>query len=103
MYMHIVMMEFTPDADPEFFRQVEAYAVRIRQECADVTLYHCGANEAARSDGYSHAVVSVFKDAAAHDAYQVSPAHVEMKAYMGPYIHRLVVYDGAVPLSLPMQ
>lgn len=100
MYMHLVMMEFIPDAGPEFFRQVEAYAVRIRQECADVLIYHFGANEAARSDGYTHAVVSAFKDCPAHDTYQVSPAHVEMKTYMGPYIQRLVVFDGAAPLQL---
>lgn len=100
MYMHIVMMEFTPDAGPEFFRQVEAYVMRIRQECADVMIYHCGVNEAARSDGYTHAVVSAFKNSSAHDAYQVSQAHVEMKTYMGPYIQRLVVYDGSAPLQV---
>jgi hypothetical protein len=100
MYLHLVMMEFSPDAGPAFFRAVEAHAVRIRQECADVLVYHFGANEAARSDGYTHAVVSVFKDSSAHDTYQVSPAHVDMKTYMGPYIQRLVVFDGAAPLPL---
>lgn len=100
MYMHIVMMEFIPDAGPEFFRQVEAYAVRIRQECADVSLYHFGTNEAARADGYTHALVSAFKDSPAHDIYQISPAHMEMKTFMGPYIQRLVVFDGAAPLRL---
>ena len=30
MYMHLVMMEFIPDAGPEFFHKVDAYAVRIR-------------------------------------------------------------------------
>lgn len=98
MFMHIVMMEFIPDAGPEFYRQVEAYALRIRQECADTLIYHFGINEAARSAGYTHAVVSAFQGAAAHDAYQVSQAHVEMKNYMGPYIHRMAVYDGTAPL-----
>lgn len=97
MYMHIVLMEFISDAGPEFFSRVQAYAERIRQECAGVRSYHLGANEAARADGYTHAVASVFTDAAAHDAYQVSPVHVEMKTYMGPFIRRLVVFDGALP------
>ena len=98
MYMHIVMMEFSADAGPAFFQKVEEYAVRIRQECANVSIYHFGANEAARAEGFTHAVVSAFKDSAAHDAYQVSPAHVEMKGYMGPLIQRLVAFDGAAPL-----
>lgn len=99
MYLHIVMMEFSADAGPEFFSQVEAYATRIRQECADVKMYHFGRNEAARADGLTHAVASGFKDSAAHDAYQISPAHVEMKAYMGPYIKRMAVFDGEAPVQ----
>ncbi len=98
MYMHIVMMEFVPGTDAAFFQKVEDYAERIRRECQGVRLYHFGANEAARSQGYTHAVVSAFDDAPTHDAYQVSKAHVEMKTYMGPSIQRLVVYDGAAPL-----
>ena len=95
MYMHIVMLEFSPGTGPEFFRQVQAYSERIRAECADVMIYHFGANEAARAQGYTHAVVSAFKDSAAHDAYQISPAHQEMKSYMAPNIARVVVFDGA--------
>ena len=98
MYMHIVMMEFSPGAGPAFFREVEDYAVRIRAECPGVSIYHFGRNEAARAQGYTHAVVSAFKDAAAHDAYQISPVHVDMKTYMGPYIQRLVAFDGTVLL-----
>lgn len=100
LYMHIVMMELIPDAGPEFFRQVEAYSVRIRQECVGVKIYHFGVNEADRASGYTHALVSAFEDSPAHDTYQVSPAHVEMKTYMGPYIQRLAVFDGSTPLHL---
>lgn len=95
MYMHIVMMEFTPEAGPAFFAQVQVFGTRIVQECRGVQLYHFGANEADRSSGYSHAVVSVFESASDHDRYQVSPVHLEMKAYMGPLIQRIAVYDGA--------
>ncbi|MOA04793.1 Stress responsive A/B Barrel Domain protein [compost metagenome] len=101
MYMHLVMMEFSPAAGAEFFARVEAYAERIRQECKGVNVYHFGANEAARSQGYAHAVVSAFESAQAHDDYQVSPAHVEMKSYMGAFIQRMVVFDGAAPLLVP--
>ncbi|MNE98127.1 Stress responsive A/B Barrel Domain protein [compost metagenome] len=66
-----------------------------------MNVYHFGANEAARSQGYAHAVVSAFESAQAHDDYQVSPAHVEMKSYMGAFIQRMVVFDGAAPLLVP--
>lgn len=101
MYMHLVMMEFSPAADLAFFARVQAYAERIRQECKGVTIYHFGSNEAARSLGFMHAVVSAFESAQAHDDYQVSPAHVEMKTYMGGFIQRMVVFDGAAPLLVP--
>ncbi|MFY3955023.1 Dabb family protein [Achromobacter xylosoxidans] len=45
----------------------------------------------------THAVGAAFTDAAAHDRYQVSPAHQEMKAYMADFIERLVVFDGEIP------
>jgi hypothetical protein len=54
-------------------------------------------NQAGRSDGLTHAVVAAFADSPAHDRYQVSPAHQEMKAYMAGFIERLVVYDGEIP------
>ena len=98
MYMHIVMMEFSPDAGAEFFARVQTYSERIRQECAGVRIYHFGTNEAARAEGFTHAVVSAFDSSPVHDAYQVSPAHVEMKTYMGPFIQRLVAFDGDAPL-----
>lgn len=93
MYIHIVMMEFTPDAGPDFFSQVQAFSKRILQECTGVTTYHFGANEADRSNGYSHAVISIFENAAEHDSYQISPVHVEMKKLMLPFIQRMAVFD----------
>jgi hypothetical protein len=42
-------------------------------------------------------VVAAFADEAAHDRYQVSPAHQEMKTYMAGFIERLVVFDGEIP------
>lgn len=97
MYTHIVMMEFAKDADQTFFDKVGMFSQRIRAECHGVIAYDFGLNEAARSGGYTHAVVSVFSDAAAHDDYQISPVHVDMKTYMGPFIQRIVVFDGAIP------
>ena len=89
-------MEFSKDADQTFFDKVGMFSQRIRAECRGVIAYDFGQNEAARSGGYTHAVVSLFSAAAAHDDYQVSSVHVDMKTYMSPFIQRIVVFDGAI-------
>jgi len=38
-------------------------------------------------------VTGIFDSSAAHDAYQASPAHQEMKVYMMPYIEDLLACD----------
>jgi hypothetical protein len=90
-------MSFTAEANAEFFEKEEDYAKRVRAECADVITYAVTQNVASRSDGLTHAVVASFRSSRAHDDYQVSPAHVEMKAFMAPYIARIVVLDTEVP------
>ena len=45
------------------------------------------------ADGLTHGIVGVFTSSAAHDAYQVSPAHQEMKAFMTTRMARIVVLD----------
>ncbi|WP_343292616.1 Dabb family protein [Vandammella animalimorsus] len=96
MYMHIVMLELSATCDAQFFDTVNAYAQRIWHECQGVRLYQFTANEASRAQGYTHAVISAFDSAELHDAYQISPAHQAMKAYMAPFIKRLAVFDGMV-------
>ena len=97
MFQHIVMMQFNDRIDDHFFRTVDEYVLRVKNECEGVLLYHFGENIADRSQGYTHVTTSSFIDSAAHDVYQVSPAHVAMKTFMADYIERVVVYDGTVP------
>ncbi len=94
MFMHVVLMEIAADA--AFHAEVERWCERVRRECDGVLGYAYGENTAARADGLSHAVVAHFVDEAAHDAYQTSPAHQGMKAFMAPEIRRIVVFDGDV-------
>lgn len=96
MYLHVVMMAFDDSADAAFFATVRHYGERIRAECEGVLGYTLTENEADRSGGHTHALVSQFVSAAAHDAYQISPVHQEMKAWMGPKIRQIVVFDGSV-------
>ncbi|MFC0220026.1 hypothetical protein FHS82_002892 [Pseudochelatococcus lubricantis] len=96
MFYHIVLMSFTSEANAAFFDKVEHYVRRVRAECDGLVTYAMAQNGASRSDGLTHGVVATFRSSQAHDAYQVSPAHVEMKTYMSPFISRIVVLDTEV-------
>lgn len=100
MFLHIVLMQFSDKADAAFFQQVAHHAEQVKRECDGLLMYHFGENIAERAQGYTHATSSAFVDAQAHDVYQTSPAHTAMKQFMGPYIERIVVYDGALPAAL---
>jgi hypothetical protein len=93
MFHHIVLMKYTPQADASFFGKVEGYCDRIRRSSPSVRRYVHLRNESARRDALDWAIVSSFESTQAHDAYQVSPLHQEMKAFMTPYIERIVVCD----------
>ena len=97
MFLHVVMLQLSAAADAQFHARVQGYCDRIRAECEGVAGYAFRPNQASRADGLTHAVVAAFADGSAHDRYQVSPAHQEMKAYMANFIERLVVFDGDIP------
>ena len=99
MFLHVVMMRFNGDADVRFRERVQHYCARIRSECDGVAGYDFKPNVASRSDGLDYAVIGAFTDSSAHDRYQVSPAHQEMKAYMAGFIERLVVCDSEIPIG----
>jgi hypothetical protein len=93
MFHHIVLMSFDKDADAVFFAKAEVYVERVKVECPGVVDYFMRRNVAARSDGLTHGIVGVFKDRSAHDAYQISPVHQEMKAFMTARMSRIIVLD----------
>ncbi|OGA72429.1 MAG: hypothetical protein A3G81_06420 [Betaproteobacteria bacterium RIFCSPLOWO2_12_FULL_65_14] len=93
MFHHVVLMQFTAKVDGSFFDNVEKHAEGIRRTAPNLHKYLLRRNLASRSDGLTHGIVASFATAADHDAYQISPAHQAMKAYMTPYIARIVVCD----------
>src|SRR5690606_3107459 len=92
MFYHTVLMELS-DVDETFLAKVEHYADRIRRELPYVRDYRFAKNCAARAQGYDWVVIGVFDTGSDHDAYQISPAHQEMKAHMKPLIARLIACD----------
>ncbi len=93
MFHHVVLMEFTVQADPSFFNKVEEFSERIRHTAPNLHRYVFRKNIASRSNGLNYAIIGSFSTSADHDAYQASSLHQEMKAYMTPYIARIVVCD----------
>ena len=93
MFHHIVLMRLSDDVDDGFHARVDAYARAIREASPKPLHYVYRRNLAARSRGFDWAIVSAFPSSADHDAYQVSPLHQEMKAFMTPYIAELVACD----------
>ena len=93
MFFHVLLMRFNADVPPDVDREVRSFAERVRRECPGLVHYHYGANLASRSKDYDRTIVSVFESSAAHDAYQVSPVHQEMKSRMNTWIADVVVSD----------
>lgn len=93
MFYHIVLMSFTPETGEAFFAKAQHYVERILAECDGVETYFMTENAASRSDGLTHAIVGTFTSSAAHDVYQASPVHQEMKAFMTAHMDRIVVLD----------
>ena len=93
MFHHVVLMSFTPDADRTFHQTVESFADEIRRSAPNLHCYEFRRNLASRSDGLDWAVFGSFASSADHDVYQASEAHQRMKAYMTPFIARIVVCD----------
>lgn len=93
MFHHVVLMKFSDKADLAFHAAVEDFCVRVRVGTPRPHRYVYRPNVASRSDGLTHGIVAVFASAAEHDQYQVSDVHQAMKAYMTPFIDRIVVCD----------
>ena len=93
MFHQVVLMQFTAAANQDFRDKVEAFCEQIRKSARNLRGYVFKPNLASRSDGLNWAVVGSFATSADHDTYQVSPVHQRMKAFMTPYISRIVVCD----------
>lgn len=92
MFFHAVLMQLE-SPDEAFLAQVEHYAARIRAELDEVRAYHFGRNRAARGAGWDWVVLAQFDDEAAHERYQTSELHGQMKAYMTPRIRAIMACD----------
>ncbi len=93
MFHHVVLITFSRGRRDVPLDGGALLCARIRSSGRNVRGYIYGPNQSARRDGLDWAIVSRFESSRDHDDYQVWPLHQEMKAYMTPFIQRIVVCD----------
>lgn len=92
MFHHTVMVNFVA-VDAEFLQMVEGYAGRIRGMQDGLIEFGFHHNDSSRAGAFRHAFVSRFRDSAAHDRFQTSALHEELKRLIMPRVAELVVLD----------
>lgn len=92
---HIALFGFKAGATGEFIQRTTDELRRLTQVIPGVTSFSIGANNSPEglAGGLTHGFVMTFKDGAARDAYLTHPEHEKFKAFVLPYIEKIVVFD----------
>ena len=93
MLYHIILLRYTERADAAFQAGVHAYVDRIRSQCTGLRRLEYGKNIADRGKGYDWVWVSAFDSQDAHENFQISTVHQELKMYLAPFVADVVVCD----------
>jgi hypothetical protein len=97
MFSHIVIF-WTDPGQPNAADQLVASASKLLQPIPGLVHFQVGkmigSQRPVVDQSYQVALNTVFTSQAAHDAYQVHPAHVEfVQKYVKPLVKKIVVYD----------
>ena len=92
MFHHTVMVNFIA-VDAEFLQAVEGCAERIRGAQDGLIEFGFHHNDSSRAGAFRYAFVSRFHDSSAHDRFQTSALHDELKQLIMPRVAGLVVLD----------
>jgi hypothetical protein len=96
VFVHAVYFWLRPDLTPAQREQFDA-GVRSLGTIESVKNYYIGVpaptDRPVIDRTYSKAAVLVFADEAAHDAYQVHPAHERFRVECSPLWTRVLIYD----------
>jgi len=93
MFSHTVLIQIPDDAPDAFHTRACELANQIRATCPGLLSYAYGRNTADRGKHYNFAVVSTFVDEAAHDAYQVSDLHIQLKDHIATQMKDILACD----------
>ena len=92
---HIALLKFKEGTSAEQIDNVFGSILDITETITGIEDYVAGPNSSPEglSQGYSHAFIMTFANAAARDAYLPHPEHERVKALMMPLIDSLLVVD----------
>ena len=92
---HIVLFKFKDEVEqPEIKKIVEAFGA-LPEKIDQIIGYEAGTNVSPEQldQGFTHAFVVTFRDAAARDAYLPHPAHKEFVTLLDGKIDKVLVFD----------
>jgi hypothetical protein len=92
---HIAIARFKPATSEQQISDFFEAVGRMREHVPGILDYSWGVNDSPEglSQGFTHALVMTFRDAAAREACLRHPAHEQAKAGILPFVEAVVVVD----------
>lgn len=92
---HIVLFQFKDSVSAEEIAKIESEFGRLKDKIKEIIGYEAGTNVSPENldQGFTHAFVVTFKDAAARDRYLPHKAHKEFVALLDGKIEKVLVID----------
>ncbi len=94
---HIVLFKFKDDVEPAGIDEIVAAFDDLPNKIEQIIDYEAGTNVSPEQldQGFTHAFVVTFRDAAARDAYLPHPAHKDFVTLLGDRLEKVLVIDFA--------
>lgn len=101
MYLHVVLLRLNEEMTPALHERLETILQRTALRCEGIESFRLVHNESANSAGHTHALLSLFSNRQALDAYRESEAHAQMTRDIHPHIRQIIVLDSPLDDVLP--
>lgn len=95
LFRHVVLFKFKSDVTPEQVAEVVKAFAALPGKIDTITGFEHGTDVSVeqKAQGFTHAFMVTFKDAAGRDTYLPHPAHQEFVKLVGPRIENVLVFD----------
>lgn len=92
---HITLLKFKEGTPEDQVQTIFDTILDITESIPGIEDYVSGPNSSpeGQSQGYTHALIMTFTDAAARDGYLAHPQHEEVKALIAPVADSQIVID----------
>jgi Stress responsive A/B Barrel Domain len=92
---HVVLFKFKDSSTPEQVKTVQQAFSALPGKINTIIDYEWGTNVSPENlaQGYTHAFMVTFKDAAGRDFYLPHPAHKAFVDVLGPHLDKVLVID----------